>query len=54
MQKAHDTKALALPADVIAGSVREHVTNARAANHSALRLRLQAGQLREAAKAVRS
>jgi hypothetical protein len=54
MQKARDAKALGVPADVIAETVREHVTNARAANHSAIRLRRQARQLREAAKAVRS
>jgi hypothetical protein len=52
MQKARDAKALGLPADVIAGTVREHVTNARTANHAAIRLRRQARQLREAAKAV--
>jgi hypothetical protein len=52
MQKARDTKALGLPVDVVAGTVREHVVNARAANHGAIRLRRQARQLREAAKAV--
>jgi hypothetical protein len=52
MQKARDAKALGLPADVIAGAVRGHVINARAANHGAIRLRRQAQQLREAGKAV--
>jgi hypothetical protein len=50
MQKARDAKALGLPADVIASTVREHVANARAANHGAIRLRRQARQLREAAR----
>jgi hypothetical protein len=45
-QQARDAKALGLPAEVIAGTVREHVESARAANHSAIRLRLQARQLR--------
>jgi hypothetical protein len=52
MQEARDANALGLPA-VIAGTVREQVGNARAANQGAMRLRRQARQLREAAKAVR-
>jgi hypothetical protein len=45
MQKARDAKSLGLAADVIAGTVREHVVTARGANHGAIRLRRQARQL---------
>jgi hypothetical protein len=54
MEKSRSVKSLGLPADVIARTVHEQVTNAHAANHGAIRLRRPARQLREAAKAVLS